>query len=211
MANFVYLVGSKSKRQCFAIDPAWDVQAILDAAAADGMDVTGILATHYHPDHIGGKLWGYNIAGVSDFIALKPVPVYAQKEEIEGICKVTGLSRSDVKVAASGERLTLGETEITLVHTPGHTPGSQCVLVGDNMVSGDTLFISGCGRVDLPGGDGEALYHTLHDKIKKLPDKTMIYPGHDYDDRPCAPLHHLLHVNPYLKVESLDEWKHLRM
>lgn len=211
MANFCYLIGSISARRCLAVDPAWDIPAVSKVAQQDGMTVEGILVTHYHPDHIGGRLWGYDIAGVSDFIATHPVPIYAQKPEVEGIVKVTGLSRSDIKAQSSGDKISVGGIEVTLVHTPGHTPGSQCFLINERLVSGDTLFISGCGRVDLPGGDGEALYHSLHEKILTLPRETLVYPGHDYDDRPCAPLSHVLSVNPYLKVESFDEWKHLRM
>lgn len=211
MANFVYLLGSHAAKECVVIDPAWDIPLILQTAAADGMKIVGAVATHYHPDHVGGKLWGYNITGLADLIAVQPMPIHAQKEEIEGICKVTGVSRSDIKAASSGDEIQLGAVKLKLVHTPGHTPGSQCCLVDDGLVSGDTLFISGCGRVDLPGGDGEQLYHTLHHTLKPLPKSTIVYPGHDYDDRPSAPLSHLLKVNPYLQVGSLEEWRHIRM
>lgn len=211
MANFVYLVGSLKTKECVVIDPAWDIPLITETAAADGMKIISAVATHYHPDHIGGRLWDYNISGLADLIAVSPMPVYAQKEEIEGICKVTGLSRNDIKSSSSGDEIVMGEVALKLVHTPGHTPGSQCCLIADRLVSGDTLFISGCGRVDLPGGDGEELYRTLNTKLKPLPLETIVYPGHDYDDRPYAPLSHLLKVNPYLQVASLDEWRHLRM
>lgn len=209
MENFVYLVGSKSARECFVVDPAWDVRAIEEAAAADGMKVTGCLVTHYHPDHCGGHLWGHDIEGVAELINRNPVPVYVQSEELEGIQKITGLSRSDFKACRSGDVVEVGNLEIKMIHTPGHTPGSQCFLCDGALISGDTLFLSGCGRVDLPGGDSEKLYESLSMKLAKLPSSTMVYPGHNYDAKPFAAVGELKQSNPFLRAGSLTEWRNL--
>ena len=107
---------------------------------------------------------------------------------------------------AGGDTLEVGDVEIRFVHTPGHTPGSQCFLVDGRLVSGDTLFVQGCGRVDLPGGDAEQLYESLTQKLAKLPDDTVLYPGHDYGHAPSAPLGDVRRDNPYLAIPTLERW-----
>jgi hydroxyacylglutathione hydrolase len=209
MENFVYLVGSKSSRECLVVDPAWDIQGIQDAVAADGMKITGCLITHYHPDHCGGHLWGHDIEGVAELIGRNPVPVYVNDHELEGVQKVTGLSREDFKICRSGDVIEVGGVKITAIHTPGHTPGSQCFLCDGALVSGDTLFLSGCGRVDLPGGSSSQLFESLSKKLSKLPPQTVVYPGHNYDAKPSASLDEVVKTNPYLCARSIEEWNRL--
>ena len=109
------------------------------------------------------------------------MPIYVNKHEADGLKIVTGVSDSDLRRVDDGETAWSWEDlEIRFLHTPGHTPGSQCFLIGDRLVAGDTLFVQGCGRVDLPGGDPEAMYHTLTGKLAKLPPDTVLYPGHHY-------------------------------
>lgn len=210
MRNCVYLIGCASQKKCVVIDPAWDIGTIVQTAAADGMEITAIIATHFHPDHVGGRVWGHNIAGVAELLETIDVPVYAHKLEIEGLCKVTGITNSAVKACASGDIIAVGDAKITTIHTPGHTPGSQCIALADNLVSGDTLFISGCGRVDLPGGDVDQMYDSLTQKIKKLPPHTTILPGHNYDKELTASLAHVLKVNPYLQIEDRQTFQSIR-
>lgn len=207
MANFVYLIGDKDAGECFVVDPAWDIPAIVSVAENEGMKIKGALVTHYHPDHCGGHLWGHDIQGVAELVGTLNVPVYANKHELDGLVTVTGLARSDFKSCDGGDKLVCGSHEITLIHTPGHTPGSQCFLCHDNLVSGDTLFITGCGRVDLPGGDSEQLYDSLRSKLQKLPANTILYPGHNYDAVTSASLAEVSKKNPYMNVASLAEWK----
>ena len=111
--------------------------------------------------------------------------VYAHRVEADGVRRVTGLSDSDLVKVDSGDRLSVGPVEIECLHTPGHTPGSQCFRIQNTLVSGDTLFIDGCGRVDLPGSDPEQMYHSLQ-KLKALPDDTLLLPGHNYSAVPNA-------------------------
>jgi glyoxylase-like metal-dependent hydrolase (beta-lactamase superfamily II) len=100
----------------------------------------------------------------------------------------------------------VGNIGIKLLHTPGHTPGSQCFLVESRLVSGDTLFIGGCGRVDLPGGDAEQMYHSLTQVLGRLPGETRLYPGHDYSDKPVSTIADELRDNYYLRIGSLEDW-----
>ncbi len=209
MVNFVYLIGDKETRECLIVDPAWDVDGLVRTAEQDDMKVVGALAKHYHPDHVGGSLFGYNIQGLARLLELLPVRVHVNKEEAEGLKKITGLSESDLVRHESGDVLELGSLKIQLIHTPGHTPGSQCFLVDDKLVSGDTLFIRGCGRVDLPGSDPEKMYESLTQKLAKLPDDTILYPGHDYADKPWSTIGEEKKTNYYLRVGSREEWLRL--
>ncbi|MEM7481767.1 MAG: MBL fold metallo-hydrolase [Acidobacteriota bacterium] len=209
MRNFMYLIGDPVKREAVIVDPAWDVSGLLRLAEADGYRVTGALVTHYHPDHVGGDLFGLSVEGVSALLEAQGVPIWVNKHEADGLKKVTGVSDSDLRKVDDGDTLALGEFEVRFLHTPGHTPGSQCFLIGDRLVAGDTLFVQGCGRVDLPGGDPDAMYHTLTGKLAKLPASTVLFPGHHYGPTPTSTLADELEHNHYLRVPSLDAWRRL--
>ena len=206
MANFIYLVGDRARRECVVIDPAWDIDGLLDIVQADGMKLTGALVTHYHPDHVGGSIFGMNITGLAQLMEKSPVPVYVNKHEAEGLKQVTGLSESDLRRVDSEDTLKVGELEIACLHTPGHTPGSQCFRIGDGLLAGDTLFLQGCGRVDLPGGNSEEMYRTLTQRLAKIQDDIVLYPGHNYGGTPSAPLGDVRETNAYLKIRRLEDW-----
>lgn len=209
MANFMYLLGDSQTREAFVVDPAWDVRSLLDVAEADGYTVRGALVTHYHPDHVGGDLWGTHVEGLGRLLEQVSVPIYVNKHEGDGLKKVTGLGESDLKRVDDADRVLIGEIEIQFLHTPGHTPGSQCFLVDNRLVAGDTLFVQGCGRVDLPGGDLDAMYHTLTGKLAKLPADTVLYPGHHYGPTPTSTIGDELQHNHHLRVSSLEDWRRL--
>jgi glyoxylase-like metal-dependent hydrolase (beta-lactamase superfamily II) len=211
MANFAYLIGSHSAREAFLVDPAWNVDTLLDRAELDGMQVVGALATHYHQDHVGGSIFGMEIEGVARLLARAPVPIYSNRVEAEGLCKVTGASESDVRRVEGGDVLELGALSIRLLHTPGHTPGSQCFLVEEagqvgRLISGDTLFLGSCGRVDLPGSDPEAMYRSLNETLKRLADETLVFPGHLYSRDSQDTLGNEKRTNPFLRVSSLEQF-----
>ena len=209
MANFAYLIGSRSARKAFVVDPAWNVQGLLERAAKDDVEVVGALVTHYHQDHVGGEIFGHRIEGVARLLELSPMPIHVNKHEAKGVMQVTGASAGDLVAHEGGDLLELGGISVRLLHTPGHTPGSQCFLVGNRLVSGDTLFVQGCGRVDLPGGDSEEMYRTLTQRLAILPDDTVLYPGHDYGDTPTATMGEQRQSNYALRVPDLDSWLRL--
>ena len=209
MRNFMYLVGDPASREAVVVDPAWDVAGLLDRAAADGYRITGALVTHYHPDHVGGDLFGLRIDGLAELLARVAVPIWVQRAEAEGLKLVTGVSDSDLRRVESGDTLRLGDVEIRFLHTPGHTPGSQCFLVGNRLIAGDTLFVQGCGRVDLPGGDPDAMYESLTGRLAKLPADTVLYPGHHYGPSRTSTIGDELEGNHYLRVRSLEDWRRL--
>ena len=207
MVNFVYLIGDREAGQCLVVDPAWNVDEILRIVAEDDMQLTGVLATHHHPDHVGGGLFGASIPGVRELLEHGALAIHCHREEAEWIRRTTGVSRGDLHPCESGDIVTVGSVDVRLIHTPGHTPGSQCFLVDGKLVAGDTLFLQGCGRTDFPGGDSDEMYRSLTQRLAKIPDDTVLYPGHLYDPRPSATLGETRRTNPVLRVRNLDEWR----
>jgi glyoxylase-like metal-dependent hydrolase (beta-lactamase superfamily II) len=211
MANLAYLVGSRSAREALVVDPAWSVDALLDRAEADGMKVVGALITHYHQDHVGGSIFGMEIEGVARLLERAPVPLHVNEREAEGTRRITGASESDLARHAAGDEIALGGIRVRLLHTPGHTPGSQCFLVEEagqpgRLVSGDTLFLDSCGRVDLPGSSPEDMYYSLNRTLRALPDETVLYPGHLYAPEPFDTIGAQKRSNPFLRVASLEQF-----
>lgn len=207
MVNFTYLVGDRSTGEALAIDPAYDIQGLLDILAADDMRLTGALATHYHPDHVGGDMMGYQISGVRELLTLDPVPIHVQADEAPWVQRVTGAGLTDLVQHQSGDVVEAGGLRVELIHTPGHTPGSQCFFVdGKYLVSGDTLFLEGCGRTDLPGGDAALLYESLTQKLAKVPDDAILFPGHLYSAEPSASMGETRAMNFVFRPRNAQEW-----
>jgi glyoxylase-like metal-dependent hydrolase (beta-lactamase superfamily II) len=208
MANLAYLIGSRSQRKAWVVDPAWNVDGLIEKAAEDGIEIVGALVTHYHQDHVGGEIFGHSIEGLARLLERNPVPIHVHKHEAEGLIKVTGVSESDLVRHEGGDTVELAGITVRLVHTPGHTPGSQCFLVEESdragqLVAGDTLFLNGCGRVDLPGGDARALFESL-ETLKRLPDETTLFPGHLYSPEGQGSLGDQKKTNPYLRAASVE-------
>ncbi len=206
MVNFVYLVGDRRTGEAVVIDPAYDIAGLLEVVAADDMRLVGALATHYHPDHVGGTMGGFSIQGVRELLDLAPVPVHVQADEATWVTRVTDAGPDDLVTHDSGDVVMVGQVPIELIHTPGHTPGSQCFLVDNHLVAGDTLFLEGCGRTDLPGGDPAALYESLTQRLAKVPDDAVLFPGHLYSAEPSATMAETRKWNYVLAPRSEREW-----
>jgi glyoxylase-like metal-dependent hydrolase (beta-lactamase superfamily II) len=207
MQNFVYLIGDADTRNVVVVDPAWDIDRILEVVAEDDLELDAALITHFHPDHLGGSLMGHKIPGAVELLERnQKIKVYIHKSEADYVPRVCSLSRSDLSLTEGGDEMAVGGQRIRFMHTPGHTPGSQCFMVGPNLVSGDTLFIGGCGRVDLPGSDPKQMYDSLVNKLRALPDETVLYPGHDYADRPTSTIGDEKRRNMYLRFDRLDDF-----
>jgi glyoxylase-like metal-dependent hydrolase (beta-lactamase superfamily II) len=204
MQNYVYLIGDPATRQAAVVDPAWEVERIVQTAAADGYTLSKVLITHTHQDHTGGNLFGHFIPGVVELLNMVDVPVYVHKTEIHVLQNVPASS----KVPTAGNQVIDlgGAVQITVLHTPGHTPGSQCFLVHNRLVSGDTLFIGACGRVDLPHSSPEEMYDSLTNKLMRLDDATILYPGHNYARQPTSTIGEERRRNPYVQCVSLHDF-----
>jgi hydroxyacylglutathione hydrolase len=204
MQNFVYLVGDSEVKKCWIVDPAWEVERAVAQAERDGYAIEGALLTHGHYDHCNG---------LESLLKIRHVPVYVQKEEPE-ISRLAGdtgifgvLPKESLKIVKPGDKISLGGVQLTFLHTPGHTPGSQCFLVNNNLLSGDTLFLGTCGRCDLPGGNPMQLFESLNRVIGKLPSDTVLFPGHNYSPPDAsATLESAKKKNRFFQAHTLEEF-----
>ncbi len=185
MVNFVYAIGDRQTGECVLVDPAYAPAELVAAVGSDGMDVVGVLASHYHADHIGGSIMGHHIIGVAGLLEQLDCPVHVQRDEVEWIERTAGLTSDQLTAHDSADVVEVGAIKIELVHTPGHTPGSQCFMVAGKLVSGDTLFLDGCGRTDLPGSNHVDMMHSLR-RLSRVADDVVLYPGHRYSIASCA-------------------------
>jgi len=204
MVNFTYLIGDDKVMKAWLVDPAWDVAGILSQVRRRGYELTGVLVSHWHPDHAGGNFLGIQAEGASEMRQATGCPIHVHRAEAPWLAKTTSLSEKDLALFDADAMLELGPgVRARCVHTPGHTPGSTCYLVsGDqepgSLFTGDVLFVGACGRVDLPSSDPEEMKRTLLERLAALPQDTIVYPGHDYGRRPTTTLADERRTNPYL-------------
>ena len=192
LQNFIYIIGCDRTKEAAVVDPAWDVPAILKAVKDHGLTVKTILLTHTHADHING---------VEELLKATDARVFVHKKEAAALSY-----SSNVKKIESGDEVKIGDLDVTFIHTPGHTPGSQCFYLQDQLIAGDTLFVRGCGRCDLPGGNPEEMYNSLSSKLMKMHDHTVLYPGHNYADVPVSTMGDEKKKNPYLSCQSAEQF-----
>lgn len=206
MVNFAYAIGDRASGEALLVDPAYAVDDLLSVLAADGMRCVGVLGTHFHPDHLGGDLAGWSIEGVAALLERVQVPVHVQRDEVPWVERATGVPAAELVAHDSGDVVRVGEVGVELVHTPGHTPGSQCFLVEGRLVAGDTLFLEGCGRTDLPGSDPQAMYESLTTRLARVPDDAVLFPGHLYSAEPSASMGETRRTNFVFRPRSAREW-----
>ncbi|MEY2471443.1 MAG: hypothetical protein QOK28_772 [Actinomycetota bacterium] len=205
MVNFAYVIGDREKGEAVVVDPAYAAGELIDVVENEGMRVVGALATHHHPDHVGGSMMGHTLEGVAEFVGRGARPIHVHRDESPYVQRVTGISATDVVEHEGGDTITVGEIPIEILHTPGHTPGSMCFLVGGVLVSGDTLFLEGCGRTDFPGSDPAAMYDSLTE-LAKLPDDVAVCAGHWYSQPRVASLGEVKQFNYVYKPRTKEQW-----
>jgi glyoxylase-like metal-dependent hydrolase (beta-lactamase superfamily II) len=207
MRNFTYAIGDRSTGEAVLVDPAYRPAELVEIVESDDMRLVGAVATHYHPDHIGGTLIGQqHIAGIVELREMTGAPIHVHVDEVPWILERTGIDESALVAHSDRDQLLVGDVEITMLHTPGHTQGSQCLLVEGHLVSGDTLFIDGCGRTDFPGGDTRELFVSLSERLAKVSDDTVLFPGHLYSAEGSLPMGDVRERNAVLSVSSLEQW-----
>ena len=151
-------------------------------------------------------MMGYRLEGITDLLESEQVPVHVQRAEAPWVTRTTGVSDADLVQHDSADIVKVGDIDIELVHTPGHTPGSQCFWVAGRLVSGDTLFLDGCGRTDLPGGDAEQMYESLTTRLARFGDDTVLYPGHLYSPEPSATMGETRARNYVFRLRTAEQW-----
>ncbi|MGH3677493.1 MAG: MBL fold metallo-hydrolase [Mycobacterium sp.] len=205
LRNFAYLIGDRETGDAVVVDPAYAANDLVDALEDDGMKLTGVLVTHHHPDHVGGSMMGFELKGLAELLERESVPVHVNSLEAEWVSRVTGIARSDLTPHEHGDKINVGDVEVELLHTPGHTPGSQCFLLDGRLVAGDTLFLEGCGRTDFPGGNVDDMYRSLQ-QLANLPGDPTVFPGHWYSLEPSASLSEVRRTNYVYRASNLEQW-----
>jgi len=174
-----YVLGCEKSRLAAVIDPGGDVEAILRLLKKHDLQLKMVINTHGHFDHIGGNRQLLEATGAellihkADTHLLDQAAVHAANFGLRA-----DISPPPQRELTGGERITLGDLEIEVLHTPGHTPGGICLIVADQAIVGDTLFAGSIGRTDLPGGDHLTLIRSIKEKLMVLPDATTAHPGH---------------------------------
>lgn len=197
--NFIYLLGCRKTRTCAVIDPAWHADTIFEEAEKLDVKITDVLCTHSHFDHVDQ---------VEAVLAKTDARVHMLKPEIDW----SGFKSENLVAHAAGDSITIGEhLDVTFVHTPGHTPGSTSYRIRDGLVTGDTLFVDGCGRCDFVGGDPVVMFGTLRTLLTSLPKDTTLYPGHDYGKTPTTTVDEQLKTNPYMQLPTVADFVAHRM
>ncbi|BBZ79547.1 glyoxalase II [Mycolicibacterium anyangense] len=206
MRNFAYLIGDRETGDTVVVDPAYAAGDLLDVLEADGMHLSGVLVTHHHPDHVGGTMMGFTLKGLAELLERVSVPIHVNTHEALWVSRTTGIPLSELTAHEHRDKVAVGAIEIELLHTPGHTPGSQCFLLDGRLVAGDTLFLDGCGRTDFPGGDVDEMFRSLQ-QLADLPGDPTVFPGHWYSAEPSAALSEVKRSNYVYRVSSLEQWR----
>lgn len=194
--NFINVLIDREAGEAAVIDPAWDAQGIIDVIEEENVTLTAILLTHSHYDHVNA-VQDLLTPNVTLFISEKEYPCWPECPE-------------DAILVNDGDEIQFGKDHIQVIMTPGHTAGGCCYLIGDDLMTGDTLFIYGCGRADLQGGSPHTLYHSLQ-KLKKLPPETRIWVGHNYSVCETSTLGEQFAHNPFLMIDNEADFVRYRM
>ena len=187
MKNFAYIISDNDTKKTAIVDPAWEIDKILDITTKNNLNIIYIINTHSHFDHISGN------EEIIKQTNAKLISYYKSPQ------------KPDIPVSENDE-ITLGNTTMKVIHTPGHCPDSICLIIGNKILTGDTLFVGNCGRIDLPGGNIDELYTSLFNKIYKLDDKLEVYPGHDYGKKPFSTIEYEKKHNYVLEPRNLNEF-----
>lgn len=198
MENFVYLIEDRASGRAAVVDPAWEVEQVLELARGRGVRITDILLTHSHHDHING---------IETILEHADAQLHLLKPE----ARFWGKHLDLPTLHHGGDVIELGASRIEVLHTPGHTPGSACYHLQGDLITGDTMFVYGCGRCDLRGGDPEQMFDTLRRLRAELPGETVIHPGHNYSVKPTNRIDDETAGNPFLHFDRREDFVQYRM
>lgn len=198
MENFVYLIEDRASGRAAVVDPAWEVERVLELAHAKGVRITDILLTHSHHDHING---------IETILEHADAQLHLLKLEAQFWGKHLDLPT----LHHGGDVIELGASRVEILHTPGHTPGSACYHLQGDLITGDTMFVYGCGRCDLRGGDPEQMFDTLRRLRTELPGDTVIHPGHNYSVKSTNRIDDEAAGNPFLHFDRREDFVQYRM
>jgi len=190
MKNFTYILEDEDTSESIIVDPSWNLDKIEEIITRNDLKIKYIVNTHHHFDHTLGN---------------------------EAMVKSTGAKiiqhtnstlNHDISIS-DGKKIEFGNSELRVIHTPGHSEDSICLIGDGKIFSGDTLFVGNCGRVDLPGGSANELYHSLTDILSNLDDELMLYPGHDYGSSSTSSIGNEKKTNFVMQKRTEEEFLQL--
>lgn len=184
--NFSYIIGDESTKKAALVDPAWEVEKLLQMCSNMGLTVSYVINTHSHHDHVEGN------------------DAVSRRTGAKVVAHVTSPVRKDIPVK-DGDTIKIGDVDVRVIHTPGHCSDHICLLVDGKLLTGDTLFVGECGRTDLAGSSSGDMYDSLN-KLLKLDDKLEVYPGHDYGDKKSSTIGYERQNNYTLKKRPREEF-----
>lgn len=196
MQNFSYIIGDKNSKEAVVVDAGWEADKLIEIAKKENLQIKKIILTHSHYDHI---------QKVDELASKTNAEVYFHEDDYNEIKSIIKNPNIKIHKLKNNDEIYVGKIKIKVIHTPGHTPGAICLLAGNKLITGDTLFVNAIGRTDLAGGDSLKLFESLQ-KLKKLDDKIEVYPGHDYGDIPFSTIGGEKKANPYFKCESKEQF-----
>ena len=196
MQNFSYIIGDEKTKEAAVVDAGWEIDKLIDISNKEKLKIKKIILTHSHYDHV---------QKVNELAEKTKAAVYFHELEFNEIKKIIKNPAIKIIKLKNNDEIKIGKIKIKVIHTPGHTPGSICLLFDNKLITGDTLFVGAIGRTDLPGGDTIKLFESLQ-KLKKLDDKIEIYPGHDYGETPFSTIGDEKKNNPYLMCKTKEEF-----
>ena len=196
MQNFVYLVEDVATKNCAIFDPAWDLSEPLNLVAKNAAVITDIFLTHSHADHTNGIDQILNIFDAQVHLSHAESKIW-QPEQKKSILHY------------GGDIFQLGTTAIEILHTPGHTHGSVCYKINGHLITGDTMFVFGCGHCKL-GGDPNMLFNTLRSLRSNLAADTVIHPGHHYAEQATSTIDEQIQGNPFLHFDNREDFVDFR-
>ena len=198
LATFAYIVADQAQGVCALIDPAFETARILDAVSSMGLRVTHVINTHGHSDHTAGNAAVIRATHAmlciheKDLGKLHGIVTRAASRVLGG----AGSPKPDV-LLKDGDSITTGGIDLQVIHTPGHTPGGICLYAKGNLFTGDSLFVASVGRTDLPGGSIRQLIKAIKERLYRLDDSTIVWPGHDYGPTPSSTIGREKAANPF--------------
>ena len=190
MQNFTYLVEDEETGEAIILDPSWNLDEIQNAITRYDLKIKYIVNTHHHFDHTLGN------------------EAMAKENEAKIVQHEASSLNHDISLK-DGQKIKFGNSELTVIHTPGHSKDSICLVGSGKIFTGDTLFVGNCGRVDLPGGSAKELYHSLFDVLAKMDDSLELYSGHNYGSTPISTLGKEKQSNFVLQKRTEEEFVEL--
>ncbi|HVR64753.1 MAG TPA: MBL fold metallo-hydrolase [Polyangia bacterium] len=199
LQNFCEILYCPTTREAAVVDPAWEVDRLLREAKTLDVRLSTVLITHTHNDHI---------EGVAELAAATGAAVVVSPREATAIRRVAPAVGTLVD-AVDRRDIAIGDCGVRVLETTGHTAGGVCYLGDGFVVTGDVLFVGGCGRTDFAGGDTAALWRSLQ-RLAALPEETRVFPGHNYGATATSTIAHELRTNPYLLCQTFEQFRALR-